>query len=306
MENPGAITYSTNVLLVDPKAATVAQRRSQVRVTAHELSHMWFGDLVTMAWWDDLWLNESFADWLGDKITTEVHPEFRNDVSALSQIQGTMTGDTRPSSRAIEHDVKPGDNLMQDVGTAYNKGKAVLGMFETWVGPVAFQNGVRSYLRQHSWGNATADDLWAALSKTSGQDLAGAMRTFLEQPGLPLVTASVGADGKLELAQRRFLNAGVDAPALQWRIPVPVRWSDGKATHTQTFLLTEPKQSFALGAGAPAWVLPNADSYGYFRWSVSPDNWSALVSHTQELTPRERVGLVGNSAALLDGGMLHG
>jgi len=306
MENPGAITFSTNVLLIDPKTASAQQRRTQYNITAHELAHMWFGDLVTMQWWDDLWLNESFADWMGDKIANQVYPEFRLDVSELSSIQGIMTGDSRPSARAIQHEVKPGDNLLQDVGTAYNKGKAVLGMFERWIGPEQFQRGVRVYLHKHEWGNATAADLWAALSTTSGQDLSAAMQTFLVQPGVPLVSARVLDGGKVELTQQRFASVGVNLPAQQWKIPVPLRWSDGHATWTKTVLLEQPAQTFDLGAKQIAWLLPNADSYGYLRWRVEPGQWAALLEHTRELTPRERIGVIGNSAALLDGGALHG
>lgn len=306
MENPGAITYSTNVLLLDAKTASAQQKRTQYRITAHELAHMWFGDLVTMAWWDDLWLNESFADWLGDKIATEVYPEFRLDVSELSSIQGIMTGDSRPSARAIQHEVKPGDNILQDVGVAYNKGKAVLGMFERWIGPEQFQRGVRMYLHKHEWGNATSNDLWAALSASSGQDLSAAMQTFLVQPGVPLITARVLEGGKVELAQQRFSSLGVSLPAQQWKIPVPLRWSDGHATWTKTVLLDQPTQTFDLGAKQIVWLLPNADAYGYLRWRVEPAQWTALVEHARDLTPRERIGVIGNSAALMDGGMLHG
>jgi alanyl aminopeptidase len=307
MENPGAITYAANVLLVDSAAASVQQRRTLVRISAHELAHMWFGDLVTMRWWDDLWLNESFADWLGDKLAHEVYPEFRLDVTELSAVHNVMTNDARPSAQAIQRPIEPGDNLLENVGTQYNKGKAVLGMFEGWIGAETFQRGVREYLRAHAWGNASADDLWAALGRTSGQDLTSAMQTFLSQPSVPTVRARLLDDGRLELAQERTLNLGTQAEPLRWKIPVTVRWSDGGTVRTRTFLLDEPQRTFALESrGAVRWLLPNADALGYYRWSVPAAQWTALLEHTSELATRERIDIVSNTSALLNTGAIHG
>jgi hypothetical protein len=207
---------------------------------------MWFGDYVTMAWWDDLWLNESFADWLGDKITQQVYPEYEVELDELGDIQRTMSGDTRPSALAIQRPVTPKDNMLENVGTQYNKGKAVLGMFETWIGPEKLRRGVLDYLKADAWGNATSRDLWAAFSKVSGQDVASAMATFLEQPGLPLVTAEPLADGKLRLRQERLHNAGVEVSQQSWKIPVALAYSDGKKTRTRTFMLDAPEKVVTL------------------------------------------------------------
>jgi aminopeptidase N len=308
MENPGAITFAANILLVDPKAASIGQRRSLARVTAHELSHMWFGDLVTMAWWDDLWLNESFADWMGDKIADEVYPEYGLSMTELNAIQNVMVGDARPSAQAIRQPVEPGDDLMQNIGTQYNKGKAVLGMFEQWVGPENFRKGVLEYLRAHAWGNATADDLWAAITHVSGQNVTGAMTSFLEQPGVPLVSFEVSPVGGVRLTQQRLLNEGVEAPPLQWKIPVSMRYSDGRTTRTQTVLLTESSMSLELPAEGPiSWVLPNADARGYYRWSVPPAMLARLTENPmQTMDTRERACFMSNLAALLDAGTVHG
>ena len=308
MENPGAITYSANILLIDPKAASLAQRRTLARITAHELAHMWFGDLVTMAWWDDLWLNESFADWMGDKITDEVFPEYGTSMSELGAVQEIMVSDARPSAQAIRQPVRPGDNLLQNVGTQYNKGKGVLGMFEQWVGAENFRKGVLEYLRAHNWGNATADDLWAAIGNVSGEDVASAMATFLEQPGVPLVSFEVSPVGSVRIAQRRFANAGVEMPAQRWKIPVSLRYSDGRTVRTHTVLLEQESQALALPAEGPiAWVLPNADARGYYRWSVPASMLATLTEKpVQTMTARERATFPSNLAALLDAGALHG
>jgi alanyl aminopeptidase len=307
MENPGAITFAARILLVDPAATSIQQRSGLARILAHELAHMWFGDLVTMRWWNDLWLNESFADWMGDKITHEVYPEFRTDVTELSSVHNVMTNDVRPSAQAIHREVAADANLLENVGVQYNKGKAVLGMFESWIGPQNFQRGVRDYLKEHEWGNATGDDLWAALGRVSGQDLTGAMRTFLSQPGVPMIRAQILDDGRLELQQERCLNLGTQAGPLAWRVPVMVRWSDGGTVRTRTFLLDKPKQSFALESKQPLrWLLPNAAANGYYRWSLPPVQWKTLLEHTSELEPRERIDTIANASALLNAGQLHG
>jgi len=307
MENPGAITYAATVLLVDSAAASVQQRRNLVRITAHELAHMWFGDLVTMRWWDDLWLNESFADWLGDKLAHEVYPEYKLDVTELSSVHNTMTGDVRPSAQAIQRPVRPGDNLFENIGTQYNKGKAVLGMFEAWIGRENFQRGVRDYLQAHAWGNATADDLWAALSRTSGQNLAAAMQTFLTQPGVPSIDLRLVGDSQLELSQHRFVNLGAEAAPQSWHVPVTVRWVDGETVRTRTFLLDAPKRTFALDTKTtPRWIVANADAQGYYRWSLPAEQWNAMLEHTSELTTRERIDFLSNASALLNAGTLRG
>ncbi len=308
MENPGAVTYAANILLVDSQAASVSQQRTLARVTAHELAHMWFGDVVTMQWWDDLWLNESFADWLGDKIAHQVSPQFNIEVTELQSSLQVMNGDSRPSSVAIRQPVESTDNLMQNVGTQYNKGKAVLGMFEQWIGPEKFRAGVLQYLAAHRWGNATAADLWHALSAASGSNLSAALATFIEQPGLPLVRIEAEGGNRIHMRQQRFSNWGVEQGAQTWKIPLQLRYSDGNAVQAKTVFLDQESQSVSLDiGGAPAWVLPNADQRGYYRWEVPQDMLRALATNAASiLNERERVGFIGNLSALLDAGDLNG
>jgi aminopeptidase N len=305
MENPGAITYSDNILLLDPASVTVNQMRRLVRVSAHELAHMWFGDLVTMAWWDDLWLNESFADWMGDKITQDLHPEYEWGLSALQDSQRIMFSDAEPSTRAIRQPVESTDDLFANVGLAYDKGKAILFMFERWIGPETFRKGVLSYLQAHAWGTATADDLWKELDKASGKKVSEMMAGFIEQPGVPLVTLSAVADGKITLTQQRFHNAGVNMSDLSWKIPLGLRIERNGKVESKTVLLAAPSQTIDLGKGV-AWVYPNTDAYGYYRWSAPPEMMKVLTSNTQKLTARERIGLISNSTALLLAGALSG
>ena len=310
MENAGAVTFRDDVLLVEPKTASVRQLSTLSVFMAHEFAHMWFGDLVTMEWWDDLWLNEAFAEWMGNKISDEVYPEYKMHVQDLQATQGAMSIDSRLSTRAIRQPVSALDNLLQAADElAYKKGQAVLGMFEQWLGPETFRAGVLAYLKEHEWGTAVGSDLWSALSKASGKDASGPMTTFLDQGGVPLLTVEVQADGRVKLSQRRFLSYGVQAPGDPlWKIPVALTYSDGSAVRTQRFLLSERETTVALeGSKAPVWVNPNHDASGYYRWTVPLETMEKLAANSAEImSPGERVGYLGNLAALLDAGLIHG
>ena len=306
MENPGAITYKDDVLLADPRTASVAQRKNLLRITSHELAHMWFGDLVTMAWWDDLWLNESFADWLGDKVADAQAPEYRHLVSEVQKVQDIMRADARPSTEPIRLHAETGDDAMRAVGVAYYKGKAVLSMFEQWMGPEVFRQGVNDYIRAHAWKNAVPADLWSALGKASGKDVASVMGGFVEQPGLPLVTVE-RVEGGLRLSQRRFLNHGVQADPVSWQIPVTLSYSDGARTRAVSVLLGKEPKTVALETATPAWVLPNVGARGYYRWSLPTEMLMALAKAAPvALDPSERIGFAGNLVALLEAGEVRG
>jgi alanyl aminopeptidase len=308
MENAGLITYADRILLNDPASATTSWRRTLAKVIAHEMAHQWFGDWVTMAWWDDLWLNESFADWMGDRITAEVYPELRVDLASLQDGQQIMTTDARPSSPAIRKPVESTENLLQDVRLDYDKGKTVIRSFEHWMGAEAFQRGVRSYLAAHAWGNATSADLAAALDQASGKPVAAVLSGFIDQPGLPLVELRPLSDGRVELRQRRFHNFGVAVEPLSWRIPVSLRFPTASGTETRTVLLTGEQGSFDLGTGTtPEWIFPNAGGSGYYRWQVPLAMLSRIVAAApQSLSAGERIALLGNLGALLDAGEMHG
>jgi alanyl aminopeptidase len=310
MENPGAITFVDRLLLLDPATVDDDSRERLAVVTAHEIAHMWFGDLVTMAWWDDLWLNESFASWMEDKITTEVFPEFNAPVDQLKSAQRVMGIDSLLSTRAMRQPVASVDSLLQSADAlAYSKGSAVLHMVEDWIGPQSFRAGVLLYLKEHADGNATAGDLWNALSTASKQDVKAVLSTFLDQPGVPIVTLEPLEGNRVKLKQARFLNAGAVAPRAQlWRIPVALRYPDGTGTKTQRVLLTKPEQIVALETpSVPAWVHPNADEAGYYRWSVPATMFASLAADAGRVfDTRERVGFLGNASALLSAGRLRG
>src|SRR5437762_3672015 len=184
MENWGAITFREIVLLVD-KDSSIRIKKQVAEVIAHEVSHQWFGDLVTMKWWDDLWLNESFATFMAYKTMDDVYPDDRQGVNALFGVQRAFTTDSRPSTREMRGKIVGAMTLGETAGElTYNKGGAVLTMFEGWVGPEKFRAGVLDYLKAHEWGNAEGRDLWLAISKQSGEDGDRAMASFLDQPGV--------------------------------------------------------------------------------------------------------------------------
>ena len=306
MENPGAITYASSILLLDPPSASLAQRRLLAKVIAHEVAHMWFGDKVTMQWWDDLWLNESFADWMGDKITHEVFPELRMDLEVIRDAQDVMGSDALPTASAIRRPVESTDTLLQDVGVQYNKGKAVLGMFEAWIGADVFRKGVLGYIAANAWGNATADDLWRALDAASEGRVSGPLATFVDQPGLPIVSVEPLGEGRFRLSQRRFGSEGVALEPQTWSIPVTLRYSAGEETATRAVLLDTGTMVVDLGASSDS-VYPKADGQGYYRWLVPDESLMQLTTEAgTTLSDAERMDLVGNLSALLSAGTLDG
>ena len=305
MENPGAITYRDTVLLVDPATATPTQKQNLARITAHELAHMWFGDLVTMEWWDDFWLNESFADWMGDKITDQVFPQYEHLIGELAEVQFTMNQDARATTDAIrKRDMTPLD-AMRNVGLVYNKGKSVLSMFESWIGPDKFRQGVLAYLESNAWGNGNSSEFFASLAKSAPAGTAAAMDTFIAQPGIPLISIEPAGTNGLRLTQTRFSTG--KAVAETWKVPVTIRYSDGAKVRSAAVLLDTPSKMVQLEGERIAWVFPHAHATGYYRWQMPADAMTALAAHaTEVLEPAERLSFIGNAGALFRAGMLHG
>jgi len=308
MENAGLITYGQTLILAKPSEDSLERQRSYASVSSHEMAHMWFGDLVTTAWWDDIWLNEAFATWLSNKTLEKWKPEWHTELSKATETERAMSSDSLVSARRIRQPIESkGDISNAFDAITYEKGAAVISMFEHWLSADTFRTGVRRYLTEHAYGNATAADFVAAESAAAGRDIAPAFSTFLDQPGVPLVLGEVkcgqgGEPSRLTLAQRRFLPLGSPAaPFETWQIPVCVRYADpGKGS--LCMLLTQTNGSVALPAGepCPSWVLLNDGETGYYRALFRGNTAGA----EKDLSPVERVGLVGDAAALLRGGQL--
>jgi alanyl aminopeptidase len=317
MENAGLITWTETFLLAPPEEETAIFTRLYTVVALHEIAHQWFGDYVTLAWWDDTWLNESFATWVSEKLTREWRPEWNRGVAMVLDRSDTLDRDTLKTSRRIRQPILSNadiDNAFDDI--SYGKGGAVLAMFEKWVGPEKFRSGIHAYLSAHAWKNATSEDFLAALEKAGGPGVARSLSTFLDQPGFPLITASVkcgpGSVPRLELRQSRLLPKGSSDPSAKWRVPVCARWGNaaGRAGEGRACtLLAEDRGELPL-TGAPAgscpdWVLANEGEVGYYRVAYAGDLQERLLAARQGgLDLAERAGVLGDVKALASLGQI--
>jgi len=309
MENPGLITFRQELLLTKPAELTQGREQAYAVTATHEMAHQWFGDYVTLAWWDDTWLNESFASWMETKIVAEWKPEWDLDIEAVSGKSGVMRQDSLDSARAIHQPIKDAGDIEGSFdGITYGKGEVVLRWLERTIGADTFQRGVRAYLAKHAWGNATYDDFVSTMSEVSKTDLHPMFDSFVKQSGTPLVSFDLAcakdAPPTLALTQQRYKPTGSQIdPDRTWAIPVCVRWGDGKATGRDCTTLTAKTGSLALSSKTcPAWVLPNEGEVGYYRSLPKGHMRDALLAHTRDLTLAERVGLVGDVNALVASG----
>ena len=306
MENAGAVTFGEFLLLFDPKTAPVHQRRAYGRVMAHELAHMWVGNLVTMQWWDDLWLNEAFATWLGEKVADQWDPTVKAEMSLLQGVQQAIGTDGLVSARAIRQPIVSTDDIENAFdGITYRKGGGVISMFERWLGPGVWQKGFAAYLEKHRHGNATADDLLDALNAASGKDVKSAFHTFLDQVGVPFIevasSCASGAAPSVRLKQSRYLPLGSSGDAKKtWQVPVCLRYGGSKGKGEICTLLTGAEASVSLPpeAGCPQWIFPNANAAGYFRFALAPADLAALRKHgLKDLSVREKVAYANSVRA---------
>jgi alanyl aminopeptidase len=311
MENAGLITFTRAGMLAKPEEETPQFEMRFSSTTTHELGHHWFGDLVTTAWWDDIWLNEAFASWVEAKILVPWHPEWRYDLARLRSTARAMASDALVSGRRIRQGIVAKDdihNAFDDI--TYSKGSAVIGMFEAYVGPERFRKGVHRYLVERAHGNATATDFLAAISAEAGSDVAPAFSTFLDQPGVPLVSAELRCDASgagIALSQQRYLPAGSSGGAPErWQIPVCVRWGLGKAEGRACTLLAAREATLPLpeAKGCPEWFVPNDGAAGYYHASYASDDVAALLRGAGKLSLPERVALIRDLRALVAGGHL--
>jgi aminopeptidase N len=305
MENWGAITYNDQLLLITP-SSTLRDRQEVFSVQAHEMAHQWNGDLVTMGWWDDIWLNESFASWRAAKETDLRNPSWNWWEAQDSDKESAMSADARVTSHAIQTHVT--DELQAtnafDPQITYSKGQAVLRMFEAYLGPDVFRDGVRRFMKAHAFSNATSADLWNALSAASGQDVGAIAASWTERPGFPLVSVAAQCDAAgnrtLSLSQRRFLMGGSDPDASHWNIPLLIRaGADGKA---QPLLLTKDGQTVAAGrCDQPVSV--NAGTVGFFRTLYDDSTLQTDSKSFGTLQGGDRIALLDDQWALVEAGL---
>jgi aminopeptidase N len=306
MENWGAIFYFEPALLVDPKFATEGSKQQVFGTVAHEMAHQWFGDLVTMAWWDDLWLNEGYASWMASKIAGDLEPSWQ----ALSQTtafdrQSAIARDARAGTHAIVQHVETPDQINQAFDDiTYRKGEAVIRMLEGAVGPDAFRSGVRAYMQQHKYGNAVTDQLWASISAASGSDVSTYMHSFTLQPGVPLIAVSdpvCGTAGQtaINLTQSRFGLDAVSKKPQTWVVPVNIGMVGSSATTKLQVSGGKPATATIEGCGTP---IVNAGQSAYFRTLYTDAHFEKLRASYGQLKLDDQLGLLADGYGLANSG----
>jgi len=305
MENAGAITYRESFLLLDPKVASVDNYEVVASVVAHEMAHQWFGDLVTMKWWDNLWLNEGFATWLEFKPVAKWKPEWHEPLNEVAGTARTLNLDALKNTRPIRQKAEtPAEiNELFD-GIAYGKAAAVLRMVEHYVDPELFRKGVHNYLVAHSYGNATAEDFWNAVTQASGKPADKIMSSFVVQPGLPLLHASHESDGQLSISQERFFNDRQLLGTSQQVWNVPVCWKALTTDSLSSCLVLQGRgQETKASANVP--VFANSDGHGYYRTEYEQSLREQLTQSLEsKLNPAERISMLNDEWALMRVGRL--
>jgi len=310
MENWGGITYFEPVLLFDPKKSSVRTKQNIYEVIAHETAHMWFGDLVTMAWWDNLWLNEGFASWMGSKCSAWFNPQWeiwlqkaiprdptrRTGISKELQMEGDARSTTHPIQQPIATEMEA-NSAFDDI--TYRKGQAFLLMLESFLGENVFRDGVRRYMEAHKYSNSTTADLWNALSEASGKPVGEIAAAWTEQPGFPIV--KVKRDGeKVLLTQERFTINFPQAPPLQWKIPLTY-FLVGEEGKPESRLMTDKIDNLPNVPADHALKL-NADGAGNYRVEYDDASWTLLLGALRQLRVPDRVNLLGDAWALVQAG----
>ncbi len=293
MENWGAIFYSQDTLLFDPASSTERDRHGVFLVVAHEMAHQWFGDLVTMAWWSDLWLNEGFARWMQTYAADDLHPEWQTGLQAARIFERGKREDSVPSTHPVVQEVDTADQAEQSFDSiTYDKGAAIITMIHAYIGREKFREGVRDYMREHAFGYTVDTDLWRSMQKVTGLPIVDIERDFTRQEGLPLVKVTAAAKG-VRLVQSRF----ADDPATlrgvapqRWRLPLAVGPAGGPAPYILLRVTAD------LAPAAP--VLVNAGQLGYARVLYGEALLEALAERMAALPPADQLGLLNDAWAL--------
>ena len=314
MENWGCITYRETALLVDPDNSSAGTRQRVAEVVAHEMAHMWFGDLVTMEWWDDLWLNESFASWMGTKSVDWLFPDWEMWTQFVNMdTNRALSLDGLKNSHPIEQEVKnPAEVSQLFDAISYSKGGSVLRMLENFLGPEVFQGGLFRYLKGHEYGNARTQDLWAALEEESGLPVTSIMNSWVLQTGYPVlqVEADRRADEvQLSLTQERFVYdrlLGDEEPNPEvWQVPVSV---SGPGQASASTVMDEKEAVISLAAARPSedWYKINSDQTGFFRVNYTGEDWQRLAPAISALAlpATDRLGIQNDAYALSRAGLL--
>ncbi len=297
MENWGAIFTFEYSLLLNPEISTQLDKQRVFNVAAHEMAHQWFGDLVTMNWWDDLWLNEGFASWMASRTTEKLHPEWHTNLYAVGVREGAMSQDAVVTTHPVVQHVQTVEQASQAFDAiTYSKGEAVIHMLEGYVGADAWRTGVRNYIKAHAYGNTVSDDLWQAVQGAAGKPIMQIAHDFTLQPGIPLIRVQTAAcsSGKttIALSQGEFTKDRPEKKPLRWHVPVIAQTVGGKPAST----VVNGKATLSVPGCGP--VLVNAGQTGYYRTLYSQAQFDALKDNFAKLAPIDQLGLMGDTWAL--------
>jgi aminopeptidase N len=302
MENWGGITFFESRLLFDPATSASDARRGIFSIIAHEMAHQWFGDLVTMAWWDNIWLNEGFASWMQAKAAEALHPEWQTWLNGNGFKQAAMSEDARRTTHPIQQPIGNETEAMAAFDSiTYAKGQALIRMVENYLGEDAFRAGIRAYMRQHAYSNTTTADLWGALQAASGKPVAAVASAYTEQGGIPLVIAQASCAGdaqRIAIRQERFTIHDPAPQPQRWQ--VPIARGDVAGTSSETLLLDGVAEIAAGRCGDP--VKLNVGDVGYYRVQYDDHMLAALTRSVDRLAPADRANLISDTWALIEAG----
>jgi aminopeptidase N len=307
MENWGGITYYESRLLFDPEKSSAETKQNIYEVIAHETAHMWFGDLVTMAWWDNLWLNEGFASWMGTKCTAKFNPDWevwlsktvprdparRYGVGKEAAMEGDARSTTHPIQQPIANEAEA-NSAFDDI--TYRKGMSFIRMLESFLGEDVFRDGIRKYMAAHKFSNSTTADLWNALSEASGKPVVDIAAGWTQQPGFPVVKLARDPSGKITLTQERFTVHFDKAPSLEWKIPLTYSVAEESAPVS---LLMTSRTIDLPGIPTDRAVKLNVEGAGNYRVQYDDASWKLLLADLPKLSSADRVNLLADSWALV-------
>ncbi|WP_426172927.1 M1 family metallopeptidase [Massilia sp. TWR1-2-2] len=299
MENWGAIFTFEYAILLDPAISTQGDKQIVFVTAAHEMAHQWFGNLVTMQWWDDLWLNEGFASWMESRMSERLHPEWNTRLNAVGVREQAMERDSVATTHPVVQHVETVEQASQAFDDiTYLKGESVIRMMENYVGEQAWRNGVRAYMREHAYKNTVSGDLWRQVERAAGKPVIAIAHDFTLQPGVPLIRVAsadcVGSSTRVELTQSEFSRDLPDKKPLRWRVPVTLQ-AAGTSRQVRT-LVSNGKASVSVpGCGA---VIVNAGQSGYYRTLYAPKHFGALAAGFGSLAPIDQMGLLADSWSL--------
>jgi aminopeptidase N len=303
MENWGAIFTFEYALLLDPAISTQHDKQEVFATAAHEMAHQWFGDLVTMRWWDDLWLNEGFASWMESRMTARLHPEWNTALEAVNNRDAAMRRDALATTHPVVQHVKTVEQASQAFDEiTYQKGEAVIRMLEAYVGEDAWRRGVRSYMREHAYGNTASNDLWRQVERAAAKPVTAIAHDFTLQPGVPLIRVGEpvckGGSMTVALSQGEFSRDQPARKPLNWRVPVIAQATatTGPNPAEARTLVAGGKGSLTLPGCGP--VVVNAGQSGYYRTLYSQDGFAQLTKGFAALAPIDQLGMLSDTWSL--------